>query len=108
MQLREMLDRVERLGAIALETDPDKERPRVLVFGLQGTHEKAERLLSSYTRYLCASLARRAGERLTFEEARKLLGFVGCPHEPGPILQRRDALMERAGWPTATLTLDEL
>lgn len=110
--LHAVLAELEAVGIVEFEHTGDA----VLVSDRRGLHSKASKTLEPYTRYLCASLARRAGERLTFAEARKLLGFCGHPHTPGPILQKRDRLMSQAGfdipWEEGitipTLTIEEL
>lgn len=104
--IREALNKAIELGAVALSTDSTKGSQRITALDVEGPNPKATKALSSHTFYLAAVLG--THERIEIAEVWRLLGFCGCTYTVRGGLARRDELMEQAGWPTTTLTLEEL
>lgn len=100
--IREALEKAESLGATALSSDSTKGQQRITALD----NPKATRALQPHTYYLTSVLGTR--ESISFEEARRLLGYCGEGYAPKGVAAQRDVLMERAGWPSETLTFEEL
>lgn len=101
--LRDVLTEVHSLGVTRFMFDLAKDSRTITALTDDGPNEQAARLLNGHKAYILAHM-RISGEPMSFDEVEHILGIVrGLPAPT-----ERDQLMAALGWPTETLTLEEL
>lgn len=96
--IREALNELEQVeGATHLTTTP-----RTVEYFRAGDYQRyTSGLLEPHVSYLCAVLG--VQDRISVADVRAKLGLLGSR-----LPSERELLMDKLGWPTETLTLEEL